>query len=254
VLFDSALAPGGAAFETTGGFETSSILKEVETMNLPRLKYWFCTLAMVFPCVAPAQEQPVIKITTESLPAATFEIPYSAGLNATGGAPPYTWSVSRGKLPSGLTLNSTSGAISGTPSTSRTPASGSKQVTYFPFPLTFQVQDSNGLTANATLPVQVANRIVIQTTSLPEGTAGVAYSFCLTATGGDLAYNGGLWTLAQGMLPPRVILTQGQGCHGLLRGTPSKAGRFPVQVRVADFRGRAAQASFVLTIAEARRH
>jgi hypothetical protein len=75
------------------------------------------------------------------------------------------------------------------------------------------------------------------------------------ATGGDLAYNGGFWTVAGGMLPPRIILTQGRGCHGLLQGTPSKSGEFPVRVRVADFQGRSAEASFVLKIAEkTRRH
>jgi hypothetical protein len=116
------------------------------------------------------------------------------------------------------------------------------------------VQDSNGLTATANLPIKVANPIVIESTSLPEGTVGVAYSFCLKATGGALAYDGGLWSLADGKLPERIVLSEGQGCRGLLSGTPSKPGEFPVEVRVADFQGRSAQASFVLTIAKKARH
>jgi hypothetical protein len=54
-------------------------------------------------------------VTTTSLPAATLGAPYSAALAATGGAPPYTWSVTSGKLPTGLSLNRATGVISGTP-------------------------------------------------------------------------------------------------------------------------------------------
>jgi hypothetical protein len=223
-------------------------------MTSSHLKRRVGALPVALLCGISALGQPVIRITPERLPAATFGIPYSAALSATGGVPPYAWSVSSGKLPPGLTLSATSGTISGSPSTSGAPTSGPKPLTYFPFPLIFQVQDSNGLTAKAALPVQVANPIVIQTTSLPAGTVGVAYSLCLAATGGDLAYNGGFWSLAKGMLPPRIVLTQGEGCHGLLRGTPSKAGEFPVELQVADFQGRSTQASFILRIAEEARH
>src|SRR5205823_7815501 len=45
---------------------------------------------------------------------------YSQTLAATGGTPPYAWSVISGSLPAGLTLNATSGAISGTPTTAGT--------------------------------------------------------------------------------------------------------------------------------------
>ena len=41
--------------------------------------------------------------------------PFSATLTATGGTPAYTWSVPLGSLPDGLTLNPSTGEISGTP-------------------------------------------------------------------------------------------------------------------------------------------
>jgi hypothetical protein len=56
-----------------------------------------------------------LALTTTSLPAATLGTPYSAALAATGGVPPYTWSVTSGKLPTGLSLNPATGVISGTP-------------------------------------------------------------------------------------------------------------------------------------------
>ena len=42
-------------------------------------------------------------------------VAYSSSLVATGGTPPYTYSISAGSLPSGLTLNPSTGAITGTP-------------------------------------------------------------------------------------------------------------------------------------------
>jgi hypothetical protein len=45
---------------------------------------------------------------------------YSATLTATGGTPPYTWSIATGVLPAGLTLNAATGAITGTPSVAGT--------------------------------------------------------------------------------------------------------------------------------------
>jgi Putative Ig domain len=56
-------------------------------------------------------------ITTSALPAATVGKPYSATLQSSGGAGTGSWSVSVGSLPAGLTLNATSGVISGTPKT-----------------------------------------------------------------------------------------------------------------------------------------
>ena len=55
-----------------------------------------------------------VQITTSSLPAGQVQTAYSSSLQATGGTPPYTWSLSSGLLPNGLSLSS-SGTISGTP-------------------------------------------------------------------------------------------------------------------------------------------
>lgn len=55
-----------------------------------------------------------VSVTTTTLPNATQNSPYSTQLAATGGTPPYTWAVTAGSLPTGLTL-STDGVLSGTP-------------------------------------------------------------------------------------------------------------------------------------------
>ena len=53
-------------------------------------------------------------LTSGTLPDATEGQSYNQTLQATGGAAPYTWSVVSGSLPAGLTLNPSTGVISGT--------------------------------------------------------------------------------------------------------------------------------------------
>ncbi|MHC4712243.1 MAG: putative Ig domain-containing protein [Planctomycetota bacterium] len=59
-------------------------------------------------------------ITTTSLPDGTRKVDYSAFVEATGGTPPYTWSIVSGSLPLGLSLNSSTGEISGNPKKAET--------------------------------------------------------------------------------------------------------------------------------------
>lgn len=56
--------------------------------------------------------------TSAPLPEPTVGEPYSVFLQGSGGSLPYSWSVTSGTLPTGLSLNSTTGEISGTPTAS----------------------------------------------------------------------------------------------------------------------------------------
>jgi large repetitive protein len=56
-----------------------------------------------------------LQAVTPPLPAGDVAVGYSASLVATGGVPPYTWSITSGQLASGLQLDPTTGVISGTP-------------------------------------------------------------------------------------------------------------------------------------------
>ena len=73
-----------------------------------------------------------LAITTASLPVAQVGQPYTATLQRSGGVAPFTWSVSPG-LPSGLSLDSATGQITGSP------AAGTQGV----YPLTFTLKDSS---------------------------------------------------------------------------------------------------------------
>ena len=56
----------------------------------------------------------MLTITPSPLLPAALGLPYSQSLSATGGSPPYRWSISSGALPSDLTF-ATEGSITGTP-------------------------------------------------------------------------------------------------------------------------------------------
>ena len=60
------------------------------------------------------QSPPALDITTTSLAPASTAVGYNSAVVATGGIPPYTWSLIGGQLPAGLTFGS-NGVITGTP-------------------------------------------------------------------------------------------------------------------------------------------
>jgi len=122
-------------------------------------------------------------------------VAYSATLAAKGGTTPYTWSLTSGALPAGLSLNASTGAITGTPTTAVTST-----------PLTFKVTDSGSpagtQSVNLTLTIS-APTLAITTSSLPSGQVGTAYSATLVATGGTTPYT---WSLTSGTLPAGLNL------------------------------------------------
>ncbi len=84
-----------------------------------------------------------LSITTSSLTTGTVNKAYNQSIAATGGVTPYTWSISSGHLPLGLTLNSTTGVISGKPTTKGTSS------------FTVKVTDSKVGTATKSLSIAV---------------------------------------------------------------------------------------------------
>lgn len=142
-------------------------------------------------------------ITTTSLPDGTTGTPYSQQLAKTGNDG--TWTLTSAKLPAGLTLSS-SGLISGTPTTKGD----------YGFVVTF-TETSTGYTDTQALLIHVSapGDPVINTTSLANGTVGVAYSQTLSATGT------GTWSLSYGTLPAGLTLNS---TTGVISGTPTTAG------------------------------
>ena len=153
-------------------------------------------------------------ITTTTLPNGIVNVAYSTQLacnNCTG----YTWSVTSGLLPLGLSLNS-SGGISGTPSTA---GNSSFQVTLSP-PSTFEGAAPLSVSQIFNLTVNGLGLGIVQTT-LPIGFTGTPYSTTLTGSGGLTPYT---WTLTS-PASANDGLTIGAS-SGTLTGTPTAGGTF----------------------------
>jgi hypothetical protein len=79
-------------------------------------------LALILLGFAPAGFASSVSITTTSLPNGTADIAYSAVIDASGGCTPYSWALTSGQLPAGVTMkpSATSLALAGTPTTAAT--------------------------------------------------------------------------------------------------------------------------------------
>jgi hypothetical protein len=146
-------------------------------------------------------------ITTASLPSATAGTAYSATIAATGGAP-MTWGITSGSLPTGLTLNSSTGAIGGTPSTASTSsftaqASNAAGSNAKPFSITVNTNANGSATwyelvsVNSGLCLSVPGSSTTENTQLRQSTcnAGSNQKFQLTAVSGGykiIAQNSGM--------------------------------------------------------------
>jgi len=163
---------------------------------------------------------PLVSINNVSLsPTGRVGIPYSVTFSASGGTPPYrNWTVISGTTPPGLTLNPSTGVLSGTP----TMAGG--------FSFTMTVSDSAGLTSvPATMPgMYIFPLLAVSTISVPNALTGVPYYAALNATGGLGVY--GAWTVVSGSLPPGLTLNS---ASGVISGTPTTASGSPFAFSVS---------------------
>ncbi len=156
---------------------------------------------------------------------------YSSPVTATGGTAPYTFTLNSGSWPPGLTLNSATGVISGTPTQAGT------------FPFSVQVTDVNGVVATTpSCGITIAPPpLAASCPAVVTGLVNVPYSSTVTATGGTAPYT---FSPAGSVLPGLNL-----NSNGLISGTPAQAGTFSFSVTVTDSTGVTATApacSFVV--------
>jgi len=186
--------------------------------------------------IAAAGPTPV-SITTASLPNGQVGTAWSATLAASGGTTPYTWSLASGSsLPSWLTLNASTGQLSGTPSATGTVS------------FTLKVTDSSSTPQTATKPfsftIAAGGPVPLQllTTSLANGQVSMPYSALLTATGGVTPYS---WSVGSGALPTGLTLG---ASNGQISGTPTTSASFPFTIQVKDSSSPAQMANQSFTV------
>ncbi|WP_397384923.1 SdrD B-like domain-containing protein, partial [Prosthecobacter sp.] len=156
-------------------------------------------------------------------------VAYSQTITPSGGLTPYTFTLVSGTLPAGMTLSS-NGTISGT----------TTSVSSTTFTLKATASDGCSGTAAYTLaPVCPTLNLSPTTATLPVAYLGASYSQTLTASGGAAPYS---YALQSGDLPGGVLISS----SGILSGTATAKGSFPVTIRVTD--ANACAQSFNITL------
>jgi Concanavalin A-like lectin/glucanases superfamily/IPT/TIG domain/Putative Ig domain len=167
-----------------------------------------------------AIENVSLAITPTSLPSATLSQPYSQTLTAAGGRAPYTWAITAGTLPPGLTQSGS--VISGTPTTGGN------------FNFTITASDSTTpvpLTVSQPFSISVSGVAITTPPTLPGGAVGTSYSKTLDVTGGTAPYT---WTPTDGSLPPGLVLSASGIVSGLPRQDPATTGTYTFTAQAKD--------------------
>ncbi|MEO8215575.1 MAG: ice-binding family protein [Acidobacteriota bacterium] len=178
---------------------------------------------------------PIITVNPATLPNGTAGTPYNQVVTASGGTAPYVFSVTAGALPSGLLLNAATGSITGTPLSLGT------------FNFTLTAADANGCLGSQAYAIVIAApgcpAIALSPGTLPPGTAGVAYSQTITASGGTAPY---AFSVSAGSLPSGLTVN---ASTGTIAGTPATPGIFNFTIRATDLNGCAGERAYSVAIA-----
>jgi hypothetical protein len=178
---------------------------------------------------------PNITVSPASLPNGTNGLAYAQVIGTDGSAAlPYSFTVTSGGLPAGLSLATNNGALTGTPA-----AAGSTN-------FTVTATDTNGCTGTRSYSLVViapCPTITVSPVSLPNGTNGLAYAQVIGADGSAaLPYS---FTVTSGGLPAGLSLATN---NGALTGTPAAAGSTNFTVTATDTNGCLGSRSYAITI------
>lgn len=164
-----------------------------------------------------------LAISNTGVPGGVSGVAYSTTtLAATGASGTVTWSIVSGALAPGMSLDPSTGVISGTPASPGT---------YSP---TFKATDATGNSAQKLLAYTIAFVMNVPTPTVADATAGTAITpITLQPTGGRSPYT---FTVSSGStLPAGITLARvPSGTGWVLSGTPTTAGTFTFSLDITD--------------------
>ncbi len=174
----------------------------------------------------------VITLACPAQNTAILGSPYDSFFIETGGTGPFTYSIISGALPTGLSLNSSTGEVTGTPSVVGT------------FGFTGQVTDSalNSATSSCSIIISLST-MIITCPPATTGQVGVFYSSAIGRTGGVAPF---VFSVISGSLPPGLSLNSSTG---IISGIPTTIGTFNFTLKVMDSQGLSATANCSIIIA-----
>jgi Putative Ig domain len=178
----------------------------------------------------------VLELTPSVTPTATAYAPYSQALTTGGGTAPYTYVITEGTLPPGLTLAPT-GALSGVPTKAGT------------YQFTIKATDSLGFTTSRPYTVTIGwPALTFDPLRLKAGTQNKVYYGRVRAFGGRGPYT---YSLKAGSkrLPRGLTLAP----NGVITGKPKVFGTFTFTVAVVDVNGAPGERTYTLKIAKAKK-
>lgn len=170
-----------------------------------------------------------ITLSPVTLTSAIRNINYSATVTAAGGAAPYTYAVTAGTLPSGITLDSTTGEIAG------------KSATVGTSNFTITATDSNSNTGTRNYALEVIDVNITLSTLTSTLSQNVSTTFNATASGGSSPY---VFTLDSGTLPTGLTLAT----NGTISGTPTQAQAFTFTLRATDVNTNFGTRQYTITV------
>lgn len=201
-----------------------------------------CTWAIGLHSVPPPAGSPTSPTITTGcpLPQGTVGSSYSQSFSTTGGTPPFTYAITAGAIPAGLTLSS-SGTLSGTPTTQGT-ANFTVTVTDTSGPArTGTLACSVVINAAPVIPPAAVAPTITTACPLPDGVVGSPYSLTLASTGGATPYT---YSMAAGSLPTPLTLSSG----GVISGSPNHHGSYHFTFRVTGNDGASSLKSCTMTV------
>ena len=185
----------------------------------------------IAPALTSLTTTPLLIQSALQLPPGMSGTPYTQTLSASGGAGQYTWALTGGALPAGLTL-ALSGAITGTPTVAQTAN----------FQASVSDTSGNSLSAGFTIVVASSTTVALLTPNpLPNGAVGVIYSYGIQVLGGTPPY---FYAITAGQVPPGLTF---DATNGTFSGTPTQAGNFGLVLTVTDSGGSSSAQTASLT-------
>jgi len=170
-----------------------------------------------------------ITITTQTaLPPGNTGLSYNNAITATGGDGRYNWSLTGGSLPTGINLNSTTGELSGTPSTGGD------------YSFTITANDGVNPAVPKAFTLKINSPPAIATTSVFAGQYGAAYSQTIVVDGGSGAYS---WSMSGAPAGLFIDATSRK-----ISGIPVDVGQFSINLQVADAQNPSATDSKTYTL------